>query len=212
MSTSDIEIGLAEFKDPVAAQYMSDLANTDPILPKPEAVIERERAYVFRTRAGTTENPMIRIPGITFEQESDEKHGERWAKVYRRKHGDMAEFFEDVRDRVGDRWIMFNRIGPGKGAFFQTDDPVVAEFMRGIVKAGTVIGLYEDYAQSAPIRSRYTDQTFPNTEQGRNDLARYDLAIEQAAETKRKAEAKPSKSATVKAPAARASGKATVKS
>lgn len=198
VATKDIDISVTDIPDAVTAQYLNDLANMEPIKPKVEAKVDRERAFVFRTRAGTTENPIIRIPGITNSQALDEKLATKWERIYARKHGDLAAAYEDLRERVGGRRIKFHRIGPGKGAYFQTDDPVVAEFIRGVIAKNTVGGLYEDYATSAPIRSRFTDQTFPNSEQGRIDLARYDQAIEKAAKQQAATES-PAPKAKVKA-------------
>lgn len=194
MTTADITINVADIPDAVTARYLDALSHQEPEAPKVDAPIERERAFVFRTRAGTTENPILRIPGMTNDQETDDKNAKKWERVYARKHGDNAAHYEDLRERVGGRRIKFRRIGPGKGAYYQTDDPVIAEFIRDVIKSGRVNGLYEDYATSAPLRSRFTDQTFPNTEAGRIELARYDQAIERAAEDK--AKTKPKSKAT----------------
>lgn len=209
--TKDIDISLTDIPDAVTAQYLSDLMNQEPERPIPEVPVEREKAFVFRTRAHTTDNPVIRIPGITTKQSIDEKLGTKWEKVYQRKHGDKAEYYEELADAVGSKFIRFTRIGPGKGAVYQTDQPIVADYLRGVIAKKMVAGLYEDYSQSAPLRSRFSDQTFPNTEQGREELARYDLAIEKAVDDRAKQSSTSKASAVVSAPAAKATSKAAAK-
>lgn len=180
--SENVKIEIADIPDAVTAQYLSDLSNQEPERVVPDVPVVREHAYVFRTHARTTDNPVIRVPGITTKQAIDEKLGAKWERVYERKHGDKAEYYADLAEAVGSKFIRFSRIGPGKGAVYQTSSPVVADFLRGIIAKGTVPGLYEDYSVSAPLRSRFSDQTFPNTEQGRLDLAKHDLAIQEASE------------------------------
>lgn len=178
--SNSVKIDVSEIPDSVTSQYMADLMSPQPVPFTPEAPIEREASYVFRTKARTTDNPVIRVPGITNKQEVDEKLAEKWRKVYARKHGDKADVYEALLDAVGSRFIRFNRLGPAKGAVYQTDSPIVADFLRGVIAKGGVPGLYEDFAKSAPLRSRFTEQTFPNTEDGREALAMYDMAFEKA--------------------------------
>lgn len=204
MTTADITINVADIPDAVTARYLDALSHQEPEAPKVDAPIERERAFVFRTRAGTTENPIIRIPGITTKQAIDEKLASKWERIYQRKHGDNAEYYAELEAEVGSKFIRFRRIGKGLGASYQTNSPIVADFLRGVIARGRINGLYEDYATSAPLRSRFTDQTFPNTEAGRIELARYDQAIERAAAQQSGA----SRDAVVMAPVATASGKA----
>ena len=86
-----------------------------------------------------------------------------------------------MRDRIGSHRIRFRRIGLGQGCVYQTTDPVIADYIRSLIPTGQINGLYEDYQQSSPLRSKYTDKLFPNTEQGRIALGAYDLAIEREA-------------------------------
>lgn len=181
---------VASIPDDVAARFLSDMAHAEPERPRVEAALERERAYVFRTRAGTNENPRIVIPGPSMKEEMDEKLAPRLARVYARKYGaDQMARYEDLRERVGSHRIKFQRIGPGKGAHYQTNDVVVANFIREQIAKGTIQGLYEDYQASSSLRSQYTNQLFPNTEAGRIELAQYDLNVERQVAAAKTAEA-----------------------
>lgn len=206
MTVAEVTHDFEAIKDEVTAAHLRFLSEAQE-KPVREASLQREAAYVFRTRAGTIENLRITLPTITHKDESDEKLGPKISKVYARKYGQQGiDYYEDLKDRINGRAIKFTRTGIGKGCHYQTSDPVVAEFLRNEILTGKYNGLYEDYTTSSPIRSRFTDQTFPNTEAGRIELAKYDQAIEKAA-----AQQAGSRDAVVMAPVATANGKAKVK-
>ena len=190
MAVAEITHDVASIPDDVTARYLAELRTQEPEAPRLEASIERTGAFVFRTRAGTTENPRITIPQITVKESLNEKLGPKIERIYQRKYGaEKVEYYDDLIERVGSHRIKFRRIGVGKGAVYQTNDPVVADFVRGFIGTGTIPGLYEDYQTSSQLRSKYTNKLFPNTEAGRIQLGAYDLAIEQEADRLRREDA-----------------------
>lgn len=181
MPIAEITHDFAAIQDAVTARYAADLANMEPETVPVEAEVERSATYLFRTRARTTGVFRIAIPGMSAKEQMDEKLAPQLRKVYERKYGKAGlKRFETLRDAVGGPVIAFTPIGPGKGCQYQTDDPDVAAFIREQIPANANLGLYEDYAASSKLRSRWDDTLFPNTEAGRIALARYDQAIEQA--------------------------------
>ena len=181
MAVAEITHDVASIPDDVTARYLAELRSQEPEAPRLEVEIERTGAFVFRTRAGTTENPRITIPQITVKESLNEKLAPKIERIYQRKYGEKVDYYDDLIERVGSHRIKFQRIGVGKGAVYQTNDPVVADFVRGFIGKGTIPGLYEDYQTSSQLRSKYTNKLFPNTEAGRIALGAYDLAIEQEA-------------------------------
>ena len=182
MAVAEITHDVASIPDDVTARYLAELRAQEPEAPRLEVEIERTGAFVFRTRAGTSENPRITIPQITVKESLNEKLAPKIERIYQRKYGtNLVAYYDDLIERVGSHRIKFRRIGVGKGAVYQTNDPVVADFIRGFIGKGTIAGLYEDYQTSSQLRSKYTNKLFPNTEAGRVALGAYDLAIEQEA-------------------------------
>ena len=183
MSIAEISHDIASIQDDVTSKYFADLARAEPEKNRTEAAINRTGRYMFRTRAGTSEQVSIFLPTITAKQILDDKFGKVWKARYERKYGaGGVDAYEKLKEEVGSHRIRFTRIHPGqmKGCYFGTDSEMVADFIRAVMKSGKIDGLYEDFKDSAKLRSRYTETLFENTETGRKQLADHDLAIERA--------------------------------
>lgn len=177
MSISDIQ----QINDFVADAFIRDLANPQPVPVIAPAELPRTQKFMFRTRPGTTRNAQIRIPVLSNQARfgTDEARVRQNIKAYeRRTTPEQRAEYEDLVARIGGLYIKFTPVPRKQECYYETDDPVVAGFLREHVKKQTVKGLYEDFG-TRHLRSLYTDAIFPNTETGRAALAAHDLAIEQ---------------------------------
>lgn len=175
---SAITHDIGSISDDVTAQFFRDQLDLaeNPVKQKQEAEISRHGRFIFRTKAGTTEQTSIFLPVITQKQMVDDKFAKAWALRYERKYGKGGvEAYEELRAIVGHR-IKFTRIDPARhmGCQYQTNNDMVADFLRMVVASGEIPGLYEDFALSAKIRSQYDDTLFENSEKGRAELAIHD--------------------------------------
>jgi hypothetical protein len=79
-----------------------------------------------------------------------------------------------VREKVGGFFIEFTHLPRKQECVFQTDDDEVAQFVRDTVKASGNPYVYES-VEAMPLRSLYTEKTFPNTPDGQAALYAHDL-------------------------------------
>jgi hypothetical protein len=208
MPIAEITHDIASIQDDVTARYFADLAQAEPERDRTEATINRTGRYMFRTRAGTTEQVSIFLPTITNDQLLDDKLSKVWQQRYERKYGAAGvDAYEALKTEIGSHRIKFTRIHPGqmKGCYWGTDSEMAADFLRVIIKGGKIDGLYEDFKDSAKLRSRYTETLFENTETGRKQLADHDLAIERAVRESERIVAKASVTEPLDAPMVNAS-------
>lgn len=170
--------------DNLAQTYLSQLDSAEPekqLAPKP---IRTAAKYVFRTKPRTVRQLSIHIPGVPLipvHKYSDKpEYREHYLKRYTDKYStEERAFFESVREKVGHAYVTFTPVAKAHECYYETNDPVIAQFIREWIRREKNPYVYES-TENMPLRSLYTDATFPNTEEGRRKLYEHDLAYQQA--------------------------------
>jgi hypothetical protein len=115
---------------------------TRPVTLLPEA------RYLFRTDPGHR-NYAHRIPGVPRMRNKD--HYEYSVKEHEHKHSpERRAYFEDLARRAGGLWLKFTVVARKQECYFETDDEVLAGFVRAEMAAGKMPNVYEDAVDVAP--------------------------------------------------------------
>jgi hypothetical protein len=174
-STSEV----TEINDELAQIYLSQLDSAEPEQQLAPKAITSNKRFIFRTRPRTVRQMSINIPGVPLipvnKYSGKEEYRDHYVRRYNARYTEEERtLFDRVRDKVGHPYIVFTPVAKAHECFYETDDPEVAEFIREWVKREKDPYVYES-TENMPLRSLYTDATFPNTEAGRRALYEHDL-------------------------------------
>ena len=169
--------------DDLAQIYLSQMEAAEPEQQLAPKVIRSNKRFIFRTRPRTVRQMSIHIPGVPLipvnKYSGNDEYRQHYIKRYTGKYTDEErERFERIRDKVGHPYITFTPVAKAHECYYETDDAEVAQFIREWMKKEKDPYVYES-TENMPLRSLYTDATFPNTEEGRRTLYEYDLAYQQ---------------------------------
>lgn len=179
---------MSQINDPVVKLLNDQIAEA---LKNPEKALEMvdlhsSKKFVFRTRPNTVRQLQIRIPGLPESERNKEEVGTRknygaeFEKIYKRRHtAEQADYYEELVNRVGDMYITFTTIPQRHECFYETDDEMVADFIRDRIMSGKQPYLFEDRGVQY-VRSRYTEALFADNEEGRQQRYIHDTAYERA--------------------------------
>jgi hypothetical protein len=170
---------LAQVNDAQSQLYREQLANQEPEVTQAPGMVDRKAKYVFRTKPGTVRSQRIRIPGVPAVPvgrylDKPEYRDHLRARYEGRYPASERELHDRVREKVGGFFIEFTHLPRKQECVFQTDDDEVAQFVRDTVKASGNPYVYES-VEAMPLRSLYTEKTFPNTPDGQAALYAHDL-------------------------------------
>lgn len=174
--------------DPILAILNAQLeeARKNPEKALEAVELHSTKKFVFRTKPNTIRNLELRIPGLPESERNKEEVGTRkhygaeFARIYARKYSqDDLDAYEELTNRVGSPYISFTVVPQRHECYYETDDEMVADFIRNVIASGRQPYLYEDRGIQY-IRSRYTDAIFPDTPDGKQQLYVHDLAYERA--------------------------------
>ncbi len=179
---------VGQINDPVVKILNDQIAKA---LENPEAALElvdlhSSKKFVFRTRPNTVRQLQIRIPGLPESERNKEEVGTRknygaeFEKIYKRRHTeDEAAHYDELVNRVGDMYITFTTIPQRHECFYETDDVLIADFLRDRIASGKQPYLFEDRGVQY-VRSRYTEALFADNEKGQQERYLHDTAYERA--------------------------------
>lgn len=192
MVTSSYPPVTAATIDEVRQQRRTLEANPElQILPVDLGLKER---YIFRTRPGTVRmvtHDIPQPPMAGLEEKRDKFIRREWERRMVRTFKDpnrkesneqiiarAERFFADVTDHNGgDSKIRFNRVSRKNECFFSTNDPVLADYVRDLVKrrVGEFEYVYEENGLSRIVVGPDTDlmKSFPNTASGKTSAFAY---------------------------------------
>lgn len=176
--------------DPLVAilnEQIAEETRNPTTIPERVAAVSASRKYLFRTRPGTVRKLKIRIPmlpdsvrNIDDPTRGRRNYGQEFAEKYAKMYSaEQRDVFAELVDRIGDVYIEFTEVARKHQCFYETDDPMIADFIRSVIAGGKVPHLYEDTGGQW-VRSRYTEDLFPQTPDGLHQLYIHDLAYEKA--------------------------------
>lgn len=168
---------ITEINDDLAQIYLSQMESAEPetqLAPKP---INSNKRFIFRTKPRTVRQMSIHIPGVPLipvnKYSDKDEYRDHYIRRYNARYTEEERnLFQRVRDKVGKPYLVFTPVAKAHECFYETDDPEIAEFIRSWAKGDPYV--YES-TENMPLRSMYTDDTFPNTEAGRRALYEHDL-------------------------------------
>ena len=175
---------VAAVNDALAQTYLTQMQDAEPEKPLAPKAIRTEKRFIFRTKPRTVRQMSIHIPGVPLipvnKYADKPDYREHYVRRYTSKYSpEEQELFERIREKVGRPYITFTPVAKAHECYYETDDPEIAQFIRDWVKKTKDPYVYES-TENMPLRSLYTDKTFPNTEDGRRRLYEHDLAYQQA--------------------------------
>lgn len=128
--------------------------------------------YVFRTKPVARIARLVHTVDVQPEDLEDARSAHlirRWNK--RHPHKTERDMIEHVYEAVG-RTIVFSRIRGRRECYFETNDPVVAKYLRGFIERG--VGDFKNvYEERGTLRIKVGDRMFPATELGRRTAMAY---------------------------------------
>ncbi len=163
------------------AQERKRLA-ADPSAVQIPADLNTNSKYVFRTKPNTFRQLVITLPlppeeaNFVGNQAQYEFALRRWKRLVggpgltgparEKASEDLKAQLEAVRDALGDERIIFIRVKRHVECYYPTDNPVIADYLRGLMTAGKE-PFDKVYEVSGLTRLVVGDTAFPNTELGR---------------------------------------------
>lgn len=183
--------------DPILKMLGEQIAEAakNPVQALAELDLHSTKKFTFRTRQNTVRQVRLRIPGLpeSVRNRTDfgnsKNYGAEFERIYQKRYDkEKLAKFEALQDAVGgDLYIEFTPIPQRHECFYETDNDLIADFIRDYIVKNPGCHIYEDRGIQY-IRSRWTDQLFPDTEVGRADLYAHDLAYERALRAEAEAE------------------------
>lgn len=175
-STADEIVAI---NDELANLYITQIQNAEPEKPLAPKSINTSKRFIFRTKPRTVRQMSIHIPGVPLipvgKYSDREEYRNHYAKRYEKKYTEeQRQMYERIREKVGRSFITFTPVAKAHECYYETDDPEIAQFIREYIHNQKDPYVYES-VENMPLRSLYTDATFPNTEEGRRQLYEHDL-------------------------------------
>lgn len=175
-STTDEVVAI---NDELSNLYITQLATADPETPLAPKAISTSKRFIFRTKPRTVRQMSIHIPGVPMipvgKYSDKEDYRNHYTKRFEKKYTEeQRASYERIREKVGRGFITFTPVAKAHECYYETDDPEIAEFIRDYIRSSNDPYVYES-VENMPLRSLYTDATFPNTEAGRRQLYEHDL-------------------------------------
>jgi hypothetical protein len=169
--------------DELAQTYATQIENAEPEQPLAPKNIKTNKKFIFRTRPRTVRQMSIHIPGVPLipvnKYSGNDMYRDHYTRRYEQRYTEEERsLFSRLRDKIGRSYLTFTPVAKAHECYYETDDAEVAQFIRNWIKTNNDPYVYES-TENMPLRSLYTDATFPNTEAGRRALYEHDLAYSQ---------------------------------